>query len=196
MSDALITDEQAKALQEVARTTGTALELVGKAGSYVKWMLGTVPSDLVGILAGDWLSQVRIRNLAWYKQRTEEIIRDRGAPETAAVSPSLAIPLLRAAMDESRPRLQELWASLLATAADPSRSIFVRQSFIETIAKFDPLDASVLWERYQIPGGLEPTCREFLARRLQVPSESIVVSMMNLKKLECRPNRPGRVHQL
>jgi hypothetical protein len=185
MSDGLITDEQAKALQELAKTTGTALDLVGKAGSYVKWTLGTVPADLVGILGGDWLSQVRIRNLAWYKQRTEEIIRERGVPETEAVSPSLAVPLLRAAMDESRPQLQELWASLLAAAVDPRRSILVRQSFIETVSKFDPLDASVLWTRYHITGELQPTCREFLARRLQVSSESVVVSMMNLNKLEC-----------
>src|SRR5260370_14920493 len=185
MSDILITDEQAKALQEIAKTTGTALDLVGEAGSYVKWMLGTVPADLIGVLGGNWLSQVRIRNLAWYKRRTEQIIREGGAPQTEAVSPSLAIPLLRAAMDENRPQLQELWAALLAAAADPQRSVLVRQSFIYTISKFDPLDASVLWGRYQITGELQPTCREFLSRRLEVSSESIVVSIMNLNKLEC-----------
>jgi hypothetical protein len=65
MSDLIpISDEQTKAIQEVAKTTGTGLDLVGKAGFYVGWVLGTVPSDLVGLLGGDWLSRVRIRNLS------------------------------------------------------------------------------------------------------------------------------------
>lgn len=187
MTDDLIpvTDEQAKALQEIARTTGAGIELIRQAGSYVGWMLGTVPADLVGILGGDWLSQVRVRNLARYKQRTQEILTQRAVTETEPVSPSLAVPLLRAAMDETRPDLQEIWASLLAAALDPKKARFVRQSFIATVAKFDPLDVAVLWTRYQVTGDLSPTCREFLAARLQILSESIVVSMMNLRKLEC-----------
>jgi hypothetical protein len=186
MSDLVpISDEQAKALQEIAKTTGTGLDLVGRAGSYVGWVLGTVPADLVGLLGGDWLSQVRIRNLAHYKERTEEILRTRGVAETEAVSPSIAVPLLRAAADESRPELQELWATLLAAALDPKRSHLVRRSFIETLSKFEPLDAAVLWTRHQIPGGLEPTSRDFLATRLGVPNQAIVVSFMNLQKLEC-----------
>src|SRR5207302_1314472 len=111
VSDSLIpiSDEQAKAIQEVAKTTGAALELTGKAGAYVGWVLGTVPADLVGVLGGDWLAQVRIRNLARYWERTKEILGDRGMTETTAVSPSIAVPLLQAAADESREELQELW---------------------------------------------------------------------------------------
>ena len=61
------------AIRELAKTTGTALELAGKAGNYIAWVLGTVPRDLLGVLGGDWLGQVRIRNFARLNDRTEEI---------------------------------------------------------------------------------------------------------------------------
>jgi hypothetical protein len=139
-----LSDEQAKAIQEVAKATGTALSLVEKAGAYVGWVLGTLPADLVGVLGGDLLAQVRIRNLAKYAQRTEEILRDRGVTVPEPISPSLAIPLLRAAADESREELQELWARLLAASMDITMRDGVRHSFIEAVKVMDLMDVRVL----------------------------------------------------
>jgi len=129
-----ISPEQASAIQELAETTGTAMELVEKAGAYIGWVLGTAPADLAGVLGGDWLAQVRIRSLARYKERTEEILKARGVTDATPVSPSLTVPLLRAAADETRGELQELWARLLAAAMDAKRSNSVRRSFINTVA--------------------------------------------------------------
>jgi hypothetical protein len=81
-----------EAIKELARTTGTALELAGKAGNYIAWVLGTVPRDLVGVLGGDWWGQVCIRNFARLSDRTDEILRFRGVTKTDPVSPSLALP--------------------------------------------------------------------------------------------------------
>jgi hypothetical protein len=53
----LITDEQAKALQEALRT------LQG-IGGFLKQTFGTVPEDLVGLLGGDWLKARRLENFA------------------------------------------------------------------------------------------------------------------------------------
>ena len=57
--------ESAKAAQEVAKTTGKALDLVQAGGAYLAQMLGTVPQDVVGLLGGDLIRQYRIRN--WYR---------------------------------------------------------------------------------------------------------------------------------
>jgi hypothetical protein len=140
----LIGEAQSKAIQEVARTTGAALPLVEKAGSYIGWVLGTLPADLVGVLGGDWLGHVRIRNLARYEQRTREILQGRGVIEPQPVSPSLAIPLLRAAADESREVLQELWARLLAASMDTERRDGVRYSFLEAVKAMDLMDVRLL----------------------------------------------------
>ncbi|HEY1430462.1 MAG TPA: Abi-alpha family protein [Stellaceae bacterium] len=173
------------AIKELAKTTGTALELAGKAGNYIAWVLGTVPRDLVGVLGGDWLGQVRIRNFARLNDRTEEILRLRGISKTDPVSPSLAVPLLRAAADESREQLQELWARLIAAAMDPNRSNRIRRSFIETVAQLDPLDAMVLSQLYETPGSLSPNPRDFLASQLAVSSREIEVSVQHLNELKC-----------
>ena len=132
---------------------------------------------------GDWLGQVRIRNFARLNDRTEEILRFRGVAETAAVSPSLAVPLLRAAADENRE--EELWARMIATAMDPNRSNRVRRSFIETVARFDPLDAMILLKLYETPGTLSPNPRDFLASQLAVSSREIQVSVQHLDDLKC-----------
>ena len=58
--------------------------------------------------------------------------------DTQPVSPSLAVPLVRAAYAEDRPELQKFWAELIAAAMDPRRSSRVRLSFIETLKRFDP----------------------------------------------------------
>jgi hypothetical protein len=173
------TDEQAKAVQALAKTTGTALELTEKAGAYIGWVLGTVPTDLIGVLGGDFLAQVRIRNLARYKERTEEILRDRGVTPQP-VSPSIAIPLFRAAYDESRPELQELWAQLIAAAMDPQRANRVRRSFIDTIQHLEPLDALILKTLYELPGTLS-----IIVSRLKVSADEIEISALNLDDVNC-----------
>jgi hypothetical protein len=137
-----VTDEQSKAVQKFA---DLAQPLSGKsANSPATWeVLGTTPEDVVGLVIGDPLHFVRTAIASKYDERITRLHRNRNVtPEP--VSPSLAIPLLRAAYDESRPELQELWAQLIAAAMDPQRANRVRRSFIDTIQSLDPLDALVL----------------------------------------------------
>jgi len=49
-------------------------------------------------------------------------------PERPSIS--VLMPLLIAAADEERDELQEIWARLLAAAADPSRAGSFRNQFI------------------------------------------------------------------
>jgi hypothetical protein len=127
-----VTDEQAKAIQGVSNF-GTTIVTEGSqlARSFGR-ILGTVPEDAVGLIIGDPLHAVRTVIAAKLDDWVDQILRRRQVQKIEPVSPSLAIPLLRAAYDESRPELQELWASLIAAAMDPARSGRVRLSFIET----------------------------------------------------------------
>ena len=132
--------------RKLSRNSPTlAQPLSGKsANSPATWeVLGTTPEDVVGLVIGDPLHFVRTAIASKYDERITRLHRNRNVtPEP--VSPSLAIPLLRAAYDESRPELQELWAQLIAAAMDPQRANRVRRSFIDTIQSLDPLDALVL----------------------------------------------------
>jgi hypothetical protein len=99
---------------------------------------------------------------------------------------SVALPLLIAAADESRDELQEIWARLLAAAADPSRAKAFRNQFIEVSKQMDPLDAAVLQGAQQLPtdpGRMAGVAKETLAKQLQVSRDEIEVSLGNLVRL-------------
>jgi hypothetical protein len=54
--------ESAKAVQEVSKATTTAIMAGKKAFTYLANMFGTVPRDAVGLLGGDYLQELRLRN--------------------------------------------------------------------------------------------------------------------------------------
>lgn len=181
-ADLITTDEQAKALQEAFKLAGQSIEAAKGLGGYIADVLGTIPQDLVGYVMGDRLHHARQANALKLEAKTEELHRKRGVKETAPVSPSLALPLMQAAIDESQDDLLDLWARLLAAAMDPNRQDAVRTDFIETIKKFSPWDARVF-------DGLDPTItmapntRDFLVTRLLTSSDRVELSLIKLIEL-------------
>jgi len=164
----------------------TAVTEVGNLGRYIGWIFGTVPTDAVGLLLGDPLRTLRTLAAAWYDEKVRENLGRRGIKETRPVSLSIGIPLIRAAYDESRPGLRELWAELIANAMDPNRSGRIRLSFIETLKRFDPMDAVVLKERIiGPPGSMSPSVAEFFANRLVIPLTEVMLSVDILTVLNC-----------
>jgi hypothetical protein len=63
-------------------------------------------------------------------------LRDRKVETPKSASLSLTLPILEAAANESRDELQDLWARLLAAAADPARAPAFRLAFIEAVKKW------------------------------------------------------------
>jgi hypothetical protein len=173
-----ISDEQAKAIQE-------ALKNLRGFGAFLRDTFGTVPQDLVGLLGGDWLKVRRAENLARILEKARERLRARHLETLEPASLSIALPILVAAADESRDELQEIWARLLAAAADPGRAKPFRLAFIEATKKLDPLDAAVLQGIGAAPGGAAtPGMRNSLAEQLHASRDEIDVSIANLTKLE------------
>ena len=134
-----ITDEQAKLGQEI-------IKAFSSLGSFFKEALGSVPTDLVGYLGGDWPRSRRIQNIAEHMRRTHDRLEILGVEHPHTVSLSVALPILRGAADESREELQDLWARLMAAALDPSRSGDVSHTFATIISQMDPVD-SVVFDR-------------------------------------------------
>lgn len=183
-----ISDEQAKALQEGAKLGVKALEILDNAGGWISDVLGDVPKNLVGVLGGDRLRHYRENNLRSTAEKARERLRRDEVTEPQRVSLAIALPLLQATAEESRPELQDLWVRLLANAMDPKRGM-VRLSFIEAVKKFDPLDALVL---QKLRGGetWQPNKRDAYAQQLEVPSNQIEVSFLNLDEAKCL-NQPS-----
>ena len=59
------------------------------------------------------------------------------------------IPILQAASMEDDETLQDIWANLLANAADPSQENSVHLSYVEIVKQLNPEDAKFLVAAYQ-----------------------------------------------
>jgi hypothetical protein len=125
-----------EAIKEGAKTAGKLLDIVRDAGKPV--------ADAYGLIIGDRVEALRERNLDALTRRTKEILKKRDLAEAAPVAENIAIPILEAAQGDPRPEMQELWATLLANAMDPSRRDEVRQEFISVLKLLHPTDAVVL----------------------------------------------------
>ena len=180
-----VTDDQAKALQKLADFGTTAVEETGGLARYVGRILGTAPEDVVGIVLGDPLRFIRTIIAQKLDDKISTILRSRNVKIVEPVSPSLAIPLLRAAYDESREEIQEIWAKLLAAAMDPQRADRVRGEFVDAVKRLHPRDAIILDALYGTPGQLSPNPRDYFASHLAVSSDAIEVSFKNLEEIGC-----------
>jgi hypothetical protein len=180
-----ISDKKAKAVTALSGFGTTIVTEGSNLARYFGRIVGTVPEDLVGVVIGDPLRFVRTTIAARYDQILTEKFKQRGITETEPVSPSIAIPLVRSAYDEGRPQLQELWATLIANAMDPKRSDRIRISFIDTLRKFDPLDALVLKMRNEKSGQLSPNATEFIANLLSASKDEVSISVDNLMSIRC-----------
>jgi hypothetical protein len=149
-----------EAAKELVKETA---KLTREMGGFLSKVFGTLPQDTVGVLGGDWLHHVRVRNAHRLQQRTEEILKE--CTSTKPLGPNEAIPLLNAAQDESRPELQELWARLLANAMDGARPPINRR-FINVLRSLDILEARII-QRLDNEGAIDKDV-EFLNENLAI----------------------------
>jgi hypothetical protein len=172
-----ISDAQAEALKE-------ATSLLRDLGGFLRETFGTVPEDVVGLLGGDYLKVKRAENLARTIEKARKRLSERKVDTKDHPAPlTLGLPIMIAAADENRDELQDIWAALLAAAADPARSRGFRLKFIEIAKKLDPLDAAVLIEMNHTGGRIEAGNRGSLAASLHITRDEVDISMTNLSAL-------------
>ncbi len=176
---------QAKPAQDLSAFGMTIDEAGHSLAGYAARVLGTVPEDAAGLVSGDPLRLVRTAIASQYDKLLTGLLAERGVKKPQPVTPALAIPLLRAAYDESRRELQDLWARLLADAMDPSRAGNVRQSFIAAIAQLDPLDARVLVWMPSYSGPDIVNLADKACKELNASHDEIQISFGNLAKVGC-----------
>jgi hypothetical protein len=96
-----------------------------------------------GEIVRDHVRHFRLQRELALLRRTEIIIKDAGfSPK--AVSMRVLFPLLDAAVLEDNEDMQERWASLLASAANPNNQTAIEASFIEILKQLVPTHAYLL----------------------------------------------------
>jgi abortive infection alpha-like protein len=176
----------AAAIEEAAKFGSNAIAAGTGLAAYFDRILGRMPDNLVGLL-GDYIERVRFDRLRDLWPEARETLHEWGVVEPIDPSPSVLLPLIGAAVDETRDGLKQLWAKLLAAAMDPARTELVRPSLIETLKQMDPLDARMLLhlggrgKGSPAPGG----ARYFVhvAEALRVSEDESWVSLQHLHDL-------------
>lgn len=147
----MITDEQAKAAQEVAKTTGKAIDAAEKAGGFIAKYIGGPLEQAVGMWE-DKLKYTRWERQLRLMQRAEGVIRELGINQpTRAVPMKIAIPLLQGASLEDDDDLQDRWVNLLVNAATVESGIGVIPIYSEILSHLTPLEALILDKIYALP---------------------------------------------
>lgn len=138
------TTEIAKAVQETAKTTDTAIKATERLGSYLAKVFGEPVDSVVGILSD------RLRFIRWERQcrlleRMREIVEQKGITLSPGIlMPKLALPIIECASLEENNDLQDLWVRLLVNAMNPDHEHLVRSAFIQILRELEPLDAYTL----------------------------------------------------
>jgi hypothetical protein len=83
-----ISEEQAKAISESAKTIGKAIDALSGVGAFAKDTFGTMPQDIVGYLGGDYLKERRAENLAKAIRKAQQRLQRDGIEHPDA-APSL-----------------------------------------------------------------------------------------------------------
>lgn len=135
--------ELAKATGEIARTTGKAVDAAREFGGYFAPIVKQPLEQLAGIF------EDKLRYLRWERQvrlaeRAAQFLRERGAKDTRSVPLKFLIPLLEAASLEEDNRLQDLYAHLLANAADAESDIRPVRAFVAVLQECTSIEVHLL----------------------------------------------------
>ncbi len=197
MSDA--GDESVKAAQEIAKTGCKGIDAVRALGEFVaKFIDG--PLEKASGIVEDHLRYVRWERQIRLTNRVEKFLQERGldAP-TRAVPIKVAIPLFQAAWVEENDELQDMWARLLASAADARSDVEVTRGLVSVLQDLGPMEARVLESIYDAPPELSPNgvvTTECLPEGhklpgksensdAKLPREEVQIALWHLKRLGC-----------
>jgi hypothetical protein len=141
--------EGAKAVQEAAKATGKALDLLHVFGGWVGKVVGDPVAEAVGFYVTDRIQAARLERAIFDKARLHELLKrlqsnigDRSI-KVRPLPPKVALPLLEAATMEYEDDLLSLWAKLLETAIDDD-SMTVERQYVSILTELSSTDAEAL----------------------------------------------------
>jgi len=188
--------EEAKAVAEVAKASGKAIDASRELGGFVSRFISGPLEQASGIVT-DKLMYMRWERQVRFMRRSEDFLKEAGLLQpTRPVPLSVVIPLIQAASLEEDDTLQDMWARLLVNAGNQDSGVHVRRAFVSILEDFGPLEARCLEMIAAIP---EPLRREGVRTVLlpdaiedvpseapiERPSEDVELALWNLVRLGC-----------
>lgn len=147
--------EGAKAVQEVSKAGGKAIDALRGAGGFLDRIFGRPIENTVSLIWTDRIAAKRIEAAIYDWERLEELahkagnrLRIKGILETRAIPPKIALPLLEYATVEHEDELHTLWANLLASGLDAAEA-HIERKYVTTLGEMTAADAAVLSSMFE-----------------------------------------------
>lgn len=126
-------------LSGVARETGKALTLVGRA-------VNVTLAPLRGLI---WTAE---EACSWIESKVAERLDAKGVTEPQTPPPSLYLPVVQGVAVAGTEDLRGMYANLLATAMDPATAHLAHPGFVEVLRQICTDEARLLPFLYQVEG--------------------------------------------
>lgn len=170
-------EETAKAVQEVAKTSGQAIEATREAGGFVAKLLGPALEHVSGGIE-DRAALWRLKTRLIVERRVEELWAQHGMSGPARLpAPGEALRFLHAASMEDHAELRELFARLLFNATRSGSEITLKRAYIDILRQCEPADVRMLSLLYAAP--LDPDLKMIFTALL--PEEYVPPERKDLK---------------
>lgn len=191
--------EAAKATQEVAKTTGKAIDASREFGGFISRYISGSLEQGMGIFE-DKLKYMRWERQMRLMQKASDYMASLGVDAPSKPIPlKFAVPLLEAASLEDDDYLQDLWAKLLVNSSIVGSPVDLNRSYIDILERVSHLEAKILSVIYALPeeevrnksiltGNLPDSAEiedeENKEEPIQ-PSEEVLFALANLERLGC-----------
>ncbi|MGQ0581498.1 MAG: Abi-alpha family protein [Reyranella sp.] len=195
IGDAITATSEAE--KEKWKTAGKAVDAASGLGRFLEKVFGPLLEQLGG-MAGDRVRFWRMLQTQRFASRYDAIVKARQIPESElkALPLSQSLPILEAASMEESDEVQDLWASLLASAMDTRSGVSVKKPYIAILREIGPAEAALLHVLFQF--GRDRTVKmqdlDGLAKRLNAiaeerwrkySKEDSLSALSNLRRLGC-----------
>lgn len=148
--------ETAKAVQEVAKTSGKIADLTDSAGRFLGGIMGNLVTDGFGLIE-DRLRYYRFERAVLLADKTQRRLQEKGITNIRLVPPKIALPLIEHATIENDDDLHTLWSNLLASAMDADFEV-VETKFRTVLSDITSSEAHHLRDIFKMANeqGLDP----------------------------------------
>jgi hypothetical protein len=197
----MLSDEEAKAVQEISKTTSNAIDVTKDFGGFVsKFISG--PLEQWCAIKEDNLKYKRWENQQKLIMKAEQFMKDNGIAEPTRIVPlKIAVSWAQNALLEEDEQLQDAWAKLLVNFGNKDSNVEPQMMYIDILNKLSPLEAKILERIYRKEilescekhGAITTKC---LPNGVQIyldakyknqgnPPDDVIIAMTHLIQLGC-----------
>ncbi|MGZ5012252.1 MAG: Abi-alpha family protein [Methylobacter sp.] len=143
-----MTEEEAKAAQEIAKAASQGINALEKTGGYLSKYIDGPLEQAIGIVE-DRLKYYRWERKSRLFDRANEFLKNRGMTSpTAPVPLKIALPILEAGSIEDDDDIQDIYAQILANAADIKFELKIKRTYIDVLQNLSGIEINILKRIY------------------------------------------------